>query len=273
MTRKPGKSTLARAAGSDEGDGEQFGPVVRAIRLISALVRADQPLTGKEISELLDLPPSTVHRLLQLLCRIGIVERKGDGLRYHPGPEIYQIAYEVMRRQDVLARAQPYLQAIVDEFNITVAFWVYAPSVSLLTAGIVINSSHPLDFRPIAFAPRGLAWGSVGWSVLAHVPAAEVDRVVAAASLSPTGRVMPPRDELERELADIRRAGCAFSDSQTISSALGFAAAVFDYRKEVVGCLSATIPSMRYDPRDKPRYMSFIAGKARALSEDLGNLS
>jgi DNA-binding IclR family transcriptional regulator len=251
-------------------DSDLLGPVVRAFRLIRAVAEADGPLSGKEISDLLELPPSTSHRLLQLLGRIEVVERAQDGQKYVPGPELYRIAFAVMRKSDVTMKARPHLRAIVDQLNITTVLWLYLPSEQLLIASEVMRSRHSLDFNEVTFLPRGLVWGNVGRAVLAQLPQDEVDQIVAKASKSPTGLVIEPKKKLREELAKIRAQGYAYSEGHTVREALGFSAPLFDYRGMVIGCIGCTMPAMRFNRDDFDRYVDVITEQARGLSAELG---
>ena len=251
-------------------DNELLGPIVRAFRLVEALADSPRPLTGKEISDQQDLPPSTVHRLLQILSRIEIVERADDGQRYAPGPSLYRIAYATIRKSDLTERAQPFIQDVVNQLDITSMFWTLIRSKRLVIPTAKILSSHSLDFQETSFMPRGLAWGCVGRSVLAYLPEVIVAEVHAAAKLSPTGRRMESLRALKAGLAEIRADGYAFSSEQTIEQAVGFAAPVFDHRGEVIGCIGGTMPKLRYDPKDKVPMLETVRRGAQALSEALG---
>jgi len=85
-------------------DQDLLGPVVRSFGLVETVADSVCPLSDKEISDLHDLPPSSVHRFLQLLCKIEIVERTEDGL-YTPGARLYRIAYSAIRKSDVAQEA------------------------------------------------------------------------------------------------------------------------------------------------------------------------
>lgn len=251
-------------------DNELLGPIVRAFRLVGQLVISNSPRTGKELSDSLDLPPSTTHRLLQILGKIGIVERIGDGQHYGPGPELFRLAFSTIRQFDMTTKSRPFLQAVVDRLDATSVFWIYSPSTRVLVPGTIISSRHQLDFMQTGFLPRGLAWGSVGRAVLAHLPAEEVNKAIQAMDRSPTGLPADSPQKIRKELQKVREQGFAYSIGHTLKDAIGFAAPIFDHEDQVIGCIGCTMPVIRYEPEKFQHYADVVMGQARAFSRELG---
>ncbi|MZR11670.1 helix-turn-helix domain-containing protein [Maritimibacter sp. DP07] len=247
-----------------------LGPVVRAFRVVNAMAEAGEDLSGKQLSDQLELPPSTVHRLLQLLAKLDIVEQNPDDHKYRPGSQLLRIAFSIVRRSDVASMGDKYLRGIVDELNATCVLWMLIPEADLVVTAGVARSSHPLDFVDIAFAPRGLAWGAVGRAVLAHLPDSVVERVAQNAGPSPTGKALEPLDEFKANLAQIREQGYAFSEGHTISEAVGVAVPIFGHNGTVVACYAATLPMSRFKPAMKKKMVEVVTAGARKLSLDLG---
>jgi DNA-binding IclR family transcriptional regulator len=248
------------------------GPIVRAFKIVSVVSEAARPLTHREIAAAVDVPASTTHRLLRMMCSIGLteVDRSQDEHRYKPGPWLTKIAYGVIGKTDVAAAAPPFVRAVVNEINATTMLWLYFEGSRLMMPGPAVSSSHRLDFRSIGFMPRGLAWGCVGRSVLAHLSDEHLDHAIATEPVSPTGKHIGSRESLIAELATIRGRGYAVSSGHTIQDAVGFASAVFDYRGVPLGCIGCTIPTIRYEPADEARYGEVLRRQAQSLSDTLG---
>jgi len=62
-----GGSTASADAGSDKDKGELTGALNRGLRILSAIVAAERPMSLSEISAAVDLSPATAHRLVQSL--------------------------------------------------------------------------------------------------------------------------------------------------------------------------------------------------------------
>lgn len=84
-----------------------FQSVDRAIDLLFHLHEHAQPRGVSEIARALELPKSTVHRLLQALVRRGLVEQEGG--RYAPGARLVALGLGAQERDPVVAAARPVL--------------------------------------------------------------------------------------------------------------------------------------------------------------------
>ena len=84
----------------------------RAFQLLGEI--ADDPAGISELSRRLDLPTSTVARLLSTLEGLGAVERLDSGTGYRIGPSVVTMAASIDPTQSLLAVAQPHLVELVE---------------------------------------------------------------------------------------------------------------------------------------------------------------
>jgi DNA-binding IclR family transcriptional regulator len=84
-----------------------FQSVDRAIDLLFHLHEQARPRGVSEIARALELPKSTVHRLLQALVRRGLVEQEGG--RYAPGARLVALGLGAQERDPVVGAARPVL--------------------------------------------------------------------------------------------------------------------------------------------------------------------
>ncbi len=83
--------------------------VDRAIDLLFHLHEEREPRGVSEIARALELPKSTVHRLLQALARRGLVEQEAGG-RYTPGGRLVALGLGAQERDPVVSVARPVLE-------------------------------------------------------------------------------------------------------------------------------------------------------------------
>jgi len=267
---KSGGDEMAGGAAQVQAD-ETVGPVARAFRMVRAIADAPRPVSLTELAEAVELAPSTAHRMLQLLARIQIVGRAGERQHYAPGPELRRIAIAVARNADVSERVREHVQALVAVLNTTAVYWNYDTGARMLVAGEIQYSTHLIDFREGAFAPRPLLWGAQGRAVLAFLDEAELRAHLAVAgAASPTGRRIEDVDALQAELAEIRERGFARSQGHTIADAVGFAAPVFGGDGRVVGCIGIPMPLSRFREEDAPLLSRAVVDTAAAISAEFG---
>jgi DNA-binding IclR family transcriptional regulator len=249
----------------------ETGTVSRVVSVLREMAEADGDVQIKTLVDRLALPPSTVHRLLELLAQEGMIERNEAARTYRVGREFLRLSSLVFNRHPIQAVAAPLLQQAVRECNETAYLGVYLPSERKMMFAEVCESSHPLGYRVRRNEPVSLLTGASGRSILAHLSGDEVDAIVAAeAGDAAVRKAVRSRKSLRDDLARIRARGYAVTFGQRIPGAVGVFSAVFDARAAVVGCVGYTVPEQRYQAGRLPRLAAAARKYAAALSATLG---
>jgi DNA-binding IclR family transcriptional regulator len=252
---------------------DSSGTVVRVVRLMQELAAAPRDLALGDLAEALSLPPSTAHRLLKLLASLDIVERSADGHRYQVGREFTRIGLLVASNARLRNIARPILRSLSDACSETVVLCEYLPATRRFMVIDHLRSAHPLRYEVAELQPNSLLWGATGRAILAFLPAADQDLVLAQADPSPLGEAAPRAAELRRALAEIRAQGFATTQGQRISGAVAIAAPVFRAGGEVCGSLCITAPEMRFPASLRAAVARAVMDHAGRLSEALGHLA
>ena len=144
----------------------------RAFQLLGEI--ADDPAGISELSRRLDLPTSTVARLLSTLEGLGAVERLDSGTGYRIGPSVVTMAASIDPTQSLLAVAQPHLVELVE--MVAEAVGVSIPAGYDVHYIGQVDCANPVQVRdwtgvslPMHVVPSGMV-------VLAHWPDDAVDR-------------------------------------------------------------------------------------------------
>ena len=245
------------------------GPRGAADRLayLLKLVAAGPPqFTLGELVTSADLPPSSVHRLLQALVRSGLVER-GQGQSYRPGRELHRLASQLVARFDLVRCARPLLEDLVAQWHETAVLCTYSPAMRVAIIADVVMTPHPLRFAVERGGEIQLPWGSLGHAILAFLPQGDAEAIMREAKVGPlSGRPRSSRKEMEVELELIRDRGYARYYDPRYDIA-GIAGPVFGTFGEIVGCLGVTMPSKRYQLHLEDDLATAVRESAAALSE------
>lgn len=259
-------------------DLKDAGTVVRVVRLLRLVAELDAPLTIKRLCERTGLTPSTVHRLLDLLLREGLVEREAAGRTYRIGAEYYRVAALVFHKVPFHDIAGPILRDAAEAMGETCYFALYMRAEGRLMFVEKADSPHPLNYRIEFNRPFSLVWGSSGRVILAHLPP-DVARELVERETEPNhaGLVPPTWSDLCEELATIRHQGYAYSHSQRIPDGFGVLAPVFDHHDDIYGALGFTIPRTRFEQhriediaRVAKRYAARLSAALGAGSQGAG---
>ena len=224
----------------------------------------------KELSGKLDLPASTVHRLLQLLAVEGIVEKGPATHGYQAGAELIRLSSFIVANRSLNDIARPFMEAVVKGCNEACLLVVYLPATLQVSVLAAINSSHPLRYDMLLYNAHTILWGATGRSVLAFLSEEEQAAAYKSGAPAPgSGRRLPSFRKLRLELQRFRERGYASSNGDKIIGAVGIGSPIYKMDKSVVGSLCITVPQVRFDPAAEERLAALVRGQAEKLSRAL----
>jgi DNA-binding IclR family transcriptional regulator len=246
------------------------GTVARAVRVLRALADFKADVSLKDLAEHLDLPPSTVHRLLDLLAGEGMVERDEAMPLYRPGLEFFRIAASVYNRMPIRSLALPFLRAAADENEETAYLGLLDPGMGRMMFVAAAESPHLLSYRIPFNEPQSLVKGASGLSMLAWMTEELRAQVIMEETRAGLIKDAKARNALNKEILLIREQGYAQSFGQRIKGAVGIFAPVFDAHSNVIASFGYTVPEVRYKESNLPKLSGAAMRYAAALSSALG---
>jgi DNA-binding IclR family transcriptional regulator len=248
---------------------EREGTVARVAQLLRHLAEGDDHQSVTALAQAVSLPPSTVHRLLQLLKQQGMVQFDPATRAYGVGMEFYRLSAHVVKKVQIPAVARPFMVDLVSKCNETCLLGIYLPAVSKMMFAEKVDPTHPVRYVINMHRPSPLVWGATGRAILAFLPPAEIQKALAEAEPSPVTGETPQPQVLQRELAEIRSRWYAVTAGQKTPGAVAIAAPIFG-PDGTVGDLCLTIPQFRYDQGREQELASLLVGSAMRLSVALG---
>jgi DNA-binding IclR family transcriptional regulator len=201
----------------------------------------------------------------------GIIERAPSRALYGPGLEFVRIASLVSAKIHIVDLAKPIMRALADECDETCVLLRHIPLSRKVMAMHAEYSAHPLRYQIEMFQPHSLIWGATGRAVLAFLPEEQIEIAMKDNDPSPVSREqLPSRSAFLKELRDIRERGYAVTHGQKIAGAVGFAAPLFNSERQVIGCLSITVPKARFNQKGAAKLSSLLLAGAGKLNRSLG---
>ena len=248
--------------------------VERLFGILCLFSEGSETLGVKEISERLALPPSSVHRILEPLVRLGLVER-APLRRYRIGTELFRIAARIENGFELIAIAKPLIAEMAAETEETCLLGLLTPSRSRIVLSYKIDTSLSHRFKFDLLTNITPVWGSLGRSILAWLKPADVRRALAEAEPSPaTGAPVPDWKSFQNDLAQIRERGVAVSYGQRAApNAVGVSAPFFDGSGHVRGGLGVVAPDFRMSPQRIASIETLVKLHSRHLSRLIGYYS
>jgi DNA-binding IclR family transcriptional regulator len=245
------------------------GAGARIVRVLQCVAEGQGEFTLRPLAKRLQLPSTTVHRLLQLLVKLDMIERT-DTDAYRPGRELYRMASRLVQRFDVQTMARPILLSLWTEWQETCSICLYVPAERTAKVVDTIASPHPLRYVLEISSNVALAWGSLGHSILAYLSDDEIDGILSHSKRGPlSGAPAPTRIELRKELAAIRRRRYAVYENRTTLNIAGMAAPFFGPTGSVMGCVAVMMPASRSKIHNR-RLAAAIVLAAKQVTTALG---
>lgn len=242
----------------------------RGLSVLEALAAAQAPdgLTLTALSRRLDMHRSTVFRFLATLHARGYVTRDPVTGAYRLGSQMLLLAATWLNDLDIRQVARPTLRQLCDSSRELV-------HLTILDQGDVVTVDRIEGQQPVSLQTgignrRPAHCTAAGKAMLAFLPAAEADRIVAAgmAAIMP-GTITSP-DVLRRQMAEIQRQGYAIDIEEHFEGVSCVAAPVFGFDQRVVASISIAGPAHRM-PRQRIQQLGEeVCGAAAAVSRQLG---
>jgi DNA-binding IclR family transcriptional regulator len=262
--------TMTKSIANEPTSGSATGTVERVLKLLAILADAAGSVSIKEVAEQLALPPSTVHRLLQLLKAGGFAQGAPESRQYAIGPQFYRVAARVTSVVTPAEIAQPFLEQLARMFDEAVVFGLHLPEQGKMSFVGRADGAQRLKYQIDMFTPVSLVWGASGKAILAYLPTDRIKAAWTAEAASPgNGETRPSLRALNADLGAVRERGFATSNGEKLPDARGIAAPVRNARG-VIGSICLTAPVSRTLAIDVEEIGRQVADTAEVLSIALG---
>lgn len=220
-----------------------------------------------EVGRRLGLSKAVVHRILCSLESRDLLRFDDDSRAYHLGPAAVALGARALHQQDLRSAALPVLRRLQELTGETATV-----SALVGTARIYLDQvpSHR-ELKMMVETGRAfpLHAGSSSKVILAVAPSELREQIVGSELARLTDRTISEREELEKELARIRRLGYAVSRGERQHGAASVAAAVFGPDGNVVGSVSVCGPVSRFEPKTMRQVAPLVQRAAEEVSRRL----
>ena len=248
----------------------ELSPMGRWTEVLNAFLRQDE-WGVRELATATGLPRSAIHRILHEMARLDMLApgRRAGGFRV--GPSLIRMALILNGRLDVTRVARPVLERATIETGETAILCLYAPGRRQFWAADAVESAHPIRYIWESLRDWGdLHVGSTGKGILAFLPPAEQDEVLARLPDPIPGLRQMPKAQLRAELESARERGFVVSRGERFVGAVGASAPIRDATGRVIGDLVISWPDNRTSPEREQRYGEAARAAAAEVSRGLG---
>lgn len=265
-----GKDESQVPDGSVQGLGYVSQAIQRALDVLDAIAAAPHGLTLTDLSKTLDLPKSSVLRLIANLEMRHFVEQDRNS-RYRIGLRVFSIGGQALADSNVRTCARPYLEDLTQRVGESTYLAILDQDQALYIDRI--ESPMPvLSLSPIG-SHRPLHITAVGKVLLAAMDAGDALEILDRRAAFDKGRTPPVEPgELSRCLQKIAVQGYAVDVGEFDKGLTCLAAPIRDAHGDVIAALGVSGPSWRVTDERVPEIVGLLVENAEGISAELGHV-
>lgn len=219
--------------------------IERAFAVLGAL--SDGPLGVTEVAERVDLPKSTVARLLGTLAGEDAVEQVPGATTYRLGGRIVSLAAAVLPTRSMVALARPNLielaAAVGEAAGLSIAD---GPRVHYVDQ---VDTPNPVQVRDWTGTRAPMHAVPSGQVLLSHLAPGALERYLARPLERFTPRTITDPEALRERLRQVALDGWAWGREEFAEGINSVAAPISDQNGELVAAIHVHGPSYRFPAR------------------------
>lgn len=216
----------------------------KVFSVLEIMQKNNLPMSMTEISEELDFYPSTIHRILDTLKYGGYVEQDPLTQKYQLGLKLLELGMTKLNQIDLIQEAKPFLMNLAKKCDETVHLAILDDIHVLYLA----KEESTQNIRMISYVGKRapIYCTALGKVLLAFLSPEKRCHLLNKIELSRlTDNTITNKDELLKELDNIKELGFALDREENEKYVHCIAAPIKNYQKKVIAAVSISGPSYR----------------------------
>ena len=243
--------------------------LLNSFSILDILIKKNQPITIHELSETLNLYPSTIHRILDTLHYLGYIEKRLDSDEYQLGLKAIELGLSKLNQINLIKEANPFLEALSKETNENIYLGVLFEGEVMYEAKK--EASRKINLMTHVGTRALVHCTSLGKVLIANLPLKEKELILGSDPLQcRTKNTIIDRMALEKELEKVKRLGYAIDEEENENEIRCIAAPIRNHRGEVIAAVSISGPSYRFTLEREETMIKAIIKTAKEISLRLG---
>jgi IclR family transcriptional regulator, acetate operon repressor len=260
------RSAKLRAVHS--GEEVPASSTLRAFALLERIATAEESPTLEDLTRASGLPKPSVHRILRLLMRGGLVEREAHDKRYAVGARVCALSLAVQMRAPWRRERRAILARLVEAIGETCNFTMLDGCEVVYLERVETSANVRLHMKAGSRVP--LHCTASGKLLLSEMPPAQVRRLLGSGRLRRyTNRTVVSVETLARELAKIRTTGVGTDVGEYLDGSVCLAVPVRDARGRIGATIAVHGPAPRMTLRKGYTFLPAMREAATAIAATL----
>ena len=243
--------------------------IANTCHIFQLLTKSKKVLNSSEIAKELNLPRTSVYRILKTLESENMVRNVGKG--YVMGHRLINLGLQVVSKVPERQICVPVLQKLTKKIQESTHFAILSGRNMLL-----IEVCDSPDALQVASRPGTLAdvhCSATGKCLLAFAPESASETLMDSLEYRQrTDKTHTSKESLKKELPSIKKKGYAIDDVEYTDKIRCLAAPVFNNSGQIVGAIGTTAATSRFPKSKIPEISKQVIKAANELSEKLGKI-
>ena len=254
--------------GAEKAVKSSTNTLQKGLDVLFFMAQKNTPITVPDIAQSLDLPTSSLYRIVSILRQNGLVERINKEGHLVLGNRNLSLARGLDEQSVLIKTANPVMKNLCEITNESVHLYALFGDRQICIDSV--ESSAPLRVTSSKGEMRPIYAGASGKVLLAFLPSVERDKLIDGGELEriATNNITDPYD-IREELRIIRKNGYAHTRSEQIEGAEGIAAPIFNRLRRIVASLSIAGPEQRIAKKDLNELIELVRRSAEEISNAL----
>jgi DNA-binding IclR family transcriptional regulator len=240
----------------------------KTIDILDYLSDVKRDVGVTELSLKLDLPKSTVHRILKVLLRHSIVEQEKDTSRYRMGLRLLKYSNSLLRSFDLRQIAKPILEKVCNETGETTFLTIWKNDQGFCIDSIFSSQNISLFVEIGRKMPFHCTAGSK--IILANQPIEDIKRIISQEPLlryTPNTIVDPKK--LMDHLLEIKDKNYAICEEELQEGIKAVAAPIKNIKGKTIASITITGLAQKLNS-NMERLIKIVTDAATEISKRLG---
>jgi len=225
-----------------------------------------------ELSNLLDINKSTVHRLLNSLIYMGYVNQDEETLKYYMTLKIVNVSGKVLKQVDILSICQPYLKYLMEETYETVHLVKRVDNnICYINKLEPSNTGRSIQMASFIGMISPLYCTAVGKAIMSRLSEAEVRKIWSNSVIEPkTEFTILDVETLLDEIKEIKETGYSLDNEENELGVRCIAVSINNYSGGADYAISISAPTSRMSDERIAQLAPMMKEVAKKLSAEMG---
>lgn len=243
--------------------------VTKAFAILEALDKHEE-LSISEMSEMLSLDKTTVHRIVNTIKDSGFVVQNPATKKYANSMKFYTYGRNVLRKNQLSDIARPYIRQIAQITGETVNLGIMVETSVVYIDRVQSEMSVQVATSTGRSIP--LHCTGMGKAILAFLDPSQIKEISERTELLPyTKNTAVTVEELEKRLEEVREKGYSLDNEEFEDGLIAFGAPIFNADGAPIAAISISCPKVRFSgERHTALYSKLLTDAATIISMKLG---